>query len=356
MNEARMMSIIRSAMEVIITIDEAQRIIIFNPMAEKVFGCSAMDAIGSTLDRFIPERFREHHGKYVKQFGVTGVTDRQMGQQRVLYGLRSNGEEFPIEASISQVYGDGGKLYTVMLRDVTERVKAENSLRASQAELQRLSAYIQNVREEEKTRIARELHDDLGQQLTALKMDVSMLISALKGCDVPPEIDVQTHAMHGLIDTTVASVRRIAADLRPVMLDDLGPVPAIEWLINEFTRRYGIDVTMHLRQHDFNFNAAAGTALFRIVQEALTNVARHANAKRVTVRLAREAEQCVVWISDNGDGTEPEGMQKDKSFGLLGIRERTRMLGGVLKIDTAPGRGFSVTVSLPLQAVETQEG
>jgi two-component system, NarL family, sensor histidine kinase UhpB len=356
LNETRMMSIIRSAMEVIITVDEAQRIVIFNPMAEKVFACSAMDAIGTSLSRFIPERFREHHGRHVKQFGVTGVSDRQMGQQRVLFGLRANGEEFPIEASISQVYGDEGKLYTVMLRDVTERVKTENSLRASQDELQRLSANIQNVREEEKTRIARELHDDLGQQLTALKMDVSMLASALKDSGAAADLYAKTQAMHSLIDATVASVRRIAADLRPVMLDDLGPVPAIEWLINDFTQRYGIEVTMHIHQHDFDFNPTAGTALFRIVQEALTNVARHAGATRVTVRLSRQADQCVVWISDNGHGVEPDAMHKDKSFGLLGIRERTRMLGGTLSLDTAPGRGFSLTVSLPLQAVEQQSG
>lgn len=354
LNETRMMSIIRSAMEVIITVDEAQRIVIFNPMAEKVFGCSAMDAIGTSLSRFIPERFREHHGLHVKQFGVTGVSDRQMGRQRVLSGLRTNGEEFPIEASISQVYGDEGKLYTVMLRDVTERVKTENSLRASQDELQRLSANIQNVREQEKTHIARELHDDLGQQLTALKMDLSMLASALKDIDAPAELHARTQAMHGLIDATVASVRRIAADLRPVMLDDLGPVPAIEWLINEFKKRYGIDVVMHLHQHDFDFNAAGGTALFRIVQEALTNVARHAEAKLVTVQLTREENQCVVRISDDGKGVEHDAIHKDRSFGLLGIRERTRLFGGTVSIDTAPGRGFSMMVSMPLEAIEHQ--
>jgi len=349
------MSIIRSAMEVIITIDEAQRIVIFNPMAEKVFGCSAMDAIGTSLSRFIPERFREHHGQHVKQFGVTGVSDRQMGRQRVLFGLRTNGEEFPIEASISQVYGDDGKLYTVMLRDITERVKTENSLRASQDELQRLSANIQNVREEEKNRIARELHDDLGQQLTALKMDLSLLASALIDSQAPAGLHAQTQAMHGLIDATVASVRRIAADLRPVMLDDLGPVPAIEWLVNEFTKRYGIVVTMDLHQDNFDFNATGGTALFRIVQEALTNVARHADAKRVTVRLARRNDQCLVQISDDGRGVEPNAIHKERSFGLLGIRERTRLFGGTVLIDTAPGRGFDMMVSLPLNTIEQKD-
>jgi len=339
-------------MEVIITVDEAQRIVIFNPMAEQVFGCSASDAVGTSLSRFIPERFRSDHAAHVKQFGVTGVSDRQMGRQRVLFGVRTNGEEFPIEASISQIQGDGGKLYTVMLRDVTERTRAENALKSSQEELQQLSANIQNIREEEKTRIARELHDDLGQLLTALKMDVSMLESALRDNGAPAELHLKTQAMHGLIDATVASVRRIAADLRPVMLDDLGPVPAIEWLVSDFTKRYGIAVTADLLQDDSAFNAAGGTALFRIVQEALTNVARHAEAKHVTLQLQRDAEQYVIRISDDGRGVEPAAIRRDKSFGLLGIRERARLFGGTVSIDTEPGRGFSLTVSLPLHMIE----
>lgn len=354
LNQTRIMSIIRSAMEVIITIDETQHIVIFNPMAEQVFGCTAADAIGTPLSRFIPERYRAHHQQHVQQFGVTGVSDRKMGQQRLLYGLRTNGEEFPLEGSISQVQGDQGKLYTVMLRDVTERVKAESALRASQEELQQLSANIQNVRETEKTRIARELHDDLGQQLTALKMDVSLLEAALLGNHATADLQARIRAMHGLIDATVASVRRIAADLRPVMLDDLGPVPALEWLINEFTQRYGIAVDTQLHQDEFDFNAAGGTALFRIVQEALTNVARHAEASHVSVLLSREPSWCVVQIRDNGRGVEAGGVRKERSFGLLGIRERARLFGGMVVLDTAPGRGFSLTVSLSLMAIEQE--
>ncbi|WP_254215877.1 PAS domain S-box protein, partial [Burkholderia multivorans] len=151
LNEARMMGIIRSSMEAIITIDEKQTVVIFNPMAEQVFGVSAMEAIGAPLSRFIPERFRAAHAKHVDQFGVTGVSERQMGRQRVLFGLRANGEEFPIEASISQIRDGSGKLYTVMLRDITERLRAENAVRQSREELRELSANLQNVREEEKT-------------------------------------------------------------------------------------------------------------------------------------------------------------------------------------------------------------
>src|SRR5262249_46207888 len=154
LNEARMMSIVHASSDAIITIDDTQRIVIFNPMAEHVFGVSAMEAMGTTLDRFIPTRYRDSHSGHVEQFGVTGASTRQMGRQRVLSGIRANGEEFPLEASISQIRDRVGKLYTVVLRDVTERVHAENALRQSRKELRELSANLQNLREEEKMRIA----------------------------------------------------------------------------------------------------------------------------------------------------------------------------------------------------------
>ncbi|QRR06945.1 PAS domain S-box protein [Burkholderia sp. MS455] len=358
LNEARMMGIIRSSMEAIITIDEKQTVVIFNPMAEQVFGVSAMEAIGAPLSRFIPERFRAAHARHVDQFGVTGVSERQMGRQRVLFGLRASGEEFPIEASISQIRDASGKLYTVMLRDITERLRAENALKQSREELRELSANLQNVREEEKTRIARELHDDLGQQLTALKMDLSVVEQQLR---VPgraqPDEGMLSHlqGMRRLIDATVASVRRIAADLRPVMLDDLGLVPAIEWLANDFTNRYGIDVERHIETGGLTFASAGATTLFRIVQEALTNVARHADATRVALRLDIEDGFCVLRVADNGRGAAPGGtVHEDKSFGLIGIRERAHMLGGTVTIDTALARGFSITVALPLGTVQQE--
>lgn len=354
LNEARMMGIIRSSMEAIITVDERQNIVIFNPMAEQVFGCTAMEAVGASLSRFIPERFRAGHARHVEQFGVTGVSDRQMGKQRVLFGLRSNGEEFPIEASISQIRDGDGKLYTVMLRDITERVKAENAQRQSREELRELSANLQNVREEEKTRIARELHDDLGQQLTALKMDISSVEQDLE-TTAEPRLLQQLRGMRRLIDATVASVRRIAADLRPVMLDDLGLIPAIEWLANDFTNRYGIDVERRIEVGDTRFAPAGATTLFRIVQEALTNVARHAEATLVTLTVRVEGGVCVLQIADNGLGANHSPTSTEKSFGLLGIRERAYMLGGAVDIQTSNDRGFALTVTFPAAAVQQQE-
>jgi two-component system sensor histidine kinase UhpB len=357
LNEARMMAIIRSSMEAIITIDERQKVVIFNPKAEEIFGVSAMDAIGGPLSRFIPERFRGAHAKHVEQFGVTGVSERQMGRQLVLFGLRSSGEEFPIEASISQIRDASGKLYTVMLRDITERLRADNALKQSREELRDLSANLQNVREEEKTRIARELHDDLGQQLTALKMDLSVVEQQLREPRDPQSTEVQKHlqGMRRLIDATVASVRRIAADLRPVMLDDLGLVPAIEWLANDFTNRYGIDVDREIDPGALDFTNSGATTVFRIVQEALTNVARHAEATRVVVKLHVDDGFCVLRIADNGHGAVTGGPpREDKSFGLIGIRERAHMLGGTVTIDTAQARGFVITVTLPLASIQQE--
>ncbi len=366
-----MTGIIRSAMEAIITVDEAQTVLMFNPAAETVFGVPAAQAIGSPLGRFIPERFRSAHARYIDQFGATGVTERQMGRQlRVLYGLRQNGEEFPIEASISQTHDGDGKLYTVMLRDITERLRAEHLLRQSREELRELSANLQNVREVEKTRIARELHDDLGQLLTALKIDLFSLDQALdeSGGVRSPDVADRVASMRSLIDMTVASVRRIAADLRPVMLDDLGLLPAIEWLANDFTQRYGICVDHCVQTGGAEFSGEAATALFRIVQEALTNVARHAQATHVVLTLAVDEKNCLLRVADDGLGASEtaqsspgaEGLAgvppaRDKSFGLIGIRERAHMLGGTVAIETAPGKGFTLTVALPLSGLRPQE-
>jgi two-component system, NarL family, sensor histidine kinase UhpB len=359
-NEARMMAIIRASREAIITIDSNEVILMFNPMAEQLFGATAADAIGTSLNRFIPERFRAAHSHHVNQFGVAGISDRQMGKQRVLFGLRTNGQEFPIEASISQIEDRNGKLYTVMLRDVTERVQADNTLQASREELRALSANLQHVREEEKTRIARELHDDLGQQLTALKMDLSAVEESLDTGAIPDralnhEITGHLRSMRRLIDATVASVRRIAADLRPVMLDDLGLVPAIEWLVSDFTNRYGIPVETRIEHGEAIFNRDGATALFRIVQEALTNVARHAEATLVILSIVLEDGQYVLRVEDNGRGAVERHSPDGKSFGLLGMRERAHMLGGRVSTGPANGNGFVVTVRFPANTLTQDE-
>lgn len=347
LSEAQLMSIVSSAQEAIITIDQSQRIVLFNPAAERIFGCPAASAIGESLSRFIPERFRAAHIEHVARFGSTLAGKRPMGPQRLLFGLRADGAEFPIEASISSAHDGAGKLLTVVLRDATAFVAAQEALLRSHEALRNLSANLQQVREEEQMRIARELHDDLGQQLTALKMDVSFIEQALVAYPDAAELRGRAHAMRRLIDATVASVRRIAADLRPTLLDDLGLVSAIDWLLNDFAGRYGIAVESTIEVDDDHFSNCAATALFRIVQEALTNVARHAQASAITLQLYRRGERCVLRIQDNGRGRDTSAEPGQRSFGLLGIRERAHGLGGEVTIESAAGQGFAIEAVFP---------
>jgi len=348
--ELRLDSIIGSAMDAIITIDEKQHVVLFNAAAERIFGCSAQEAIGSALDWFIPERFRETHAQHVKRFGESGTTMRRMGSDLVLAGLRANGEEFPIDASISHVDVGGRKFYTVILRDITERQGAAAALNKSHQELSELYESMHQVREAERTRIARELHDELAQWLTALKMDVSWIATRLPR--EHEELIGKAERMRSVVDSTVAAVRRIAADLRPVMLDDLGLVAALESLLNELSTRAGIEVSLHAEGQELELPEPLATAVYRMVQEALTNVARHARATAVAVDVAVGGRTLHVRVRDNGHGLKPDPDRK--SFGLLGIRERARTLGGDARIYSPPGAGTIVEIDIPLQAAPAE--
>lgn len=349
-SEARMRGILDSAMDAIITIDEAQRIVLFNAAAERMFGCPADQALGAPLSWFIPERFREHHGEHVRRFGATGVSSRRMGVARVVTGLRRSGEEFPIDASISQVEDRGAKVYTVILRDVSERVLAEAELRKSKDDLKELASAAANAREQEKLRIARELHDELAQAMTGLKMDIGLLrLSAARtGGELPSRLD----KMDRQIDQTIASVRRIAADLRPPTLDDFGLVPAIESLVARFREQSSIACELAMSHPDFALTDAQATSVFRIIQEALTNVARHARATQVEVTIVSAEDQLTVTVRDDGVGFAPGSTPKPNSFGLLGLRERAYLLGGEARVTAEPGGGTEVEIRFPLSRGE----
>jgi PAS domain S-box-containing protein len=349
-SERRLNSIIGSAMDAIITIDQQQNVCLFNTAAEQIFGCRADEAMHQPIDQFIPERFRAAHRKHVERFGESGATMRRMGETIVLYGLRSTGEEFPIDASISHVTVAGEKFYTVILRDITERQRAADELEQSHQQLRELYEAMHEVREGERTRIARELHDELAQWLTALKMDVSWIASRLPR--EHEQLVTKAERMKGVVDNTVAAVRRIAADLRPVMLDDLGLVPAIENLLYDLADRAGIGVSLTGGAGDAELREPYATAVYRMVQEALTNVARHSGATQVEVHVAAQNGQLRVRIEDNGRGFNPD--PERKSFGVLGIRERARTLGGAARIFSPEDGGTVVEIEIPLMARTTE--
>lgn len=357
--------IIQSVKVAVIAVDEQQRIVLFNPAAELIFRVSAEEVMGQSLERFIPQRAKAAHRQHLAAYAERHDGVRTMGADRLVSGVRADGEEFPLDATISQVEYAGGRRYVAVLRDVTERVHMQNELRASldrqkhtEAELREsrdslreLSAALQSIREEEKIRIARELHDELGQALTVLKMEASAIAGELS----PEQADLARRAqgMKQLIDQTVASVRRISADLRPVMLDNLGLAPTLEWLTREMAGRAGIPIELILPNEDLGVSGDAATAIFRIVQEALTNVVRHAEARKVRVEIVRTGGDVRVRVSDDGRGMRefnqrnPRSPRNPRSFGLLGMRERATVLGGTFAITGADGKGTTVEVTIP---------
>ena len=345
-SEARLRGILDSAMDAIITVDSRQHVVLFNKAAEDVFGCPRDQAIGAPLAWFIPARFRGAHASHVERFGATGITSRRMGATRIVTGLRRSGEEFPIDASISQLEENGVKYYTVILRDISELVKAEREVRESKDELRELASAASTAREQEKMRIARELHDELAQAMTGLKMDLSMV--RMTTTNPSPELPGRLDKMERQIDLTIASMRRIAADLRPLALDDLGLVPALESLVKNFRQRTGIACELALSHPDFDLSDAQATAVFRIVQEALTNVTKHAHATAVEVNVLQDGDTLVVSVRDNGSGFAVPSSRKPNSFGLLGVRERAYLLGGNVRVTSAPGDGTEIEVRLPL--------
>ncbi|HVT87078.1 MAG TPA: PAS domain S-box protein [Chitinophagaceae bacterium] len=229
--------------------------------------------------------------------------------------------------------------------DISDRKKAEEELEESYIAIRHLSEHLQNIREEERTHIAREIHDELGQQLTVLKMDASWLNKKLGDAD--EKVKHKLKDLLELMDSTVKTVRRISSELRPSLLDDMGLVPAMEWHLKEFEKRVAVKTHFKMPSTELNLPEGIKTGLFRIFQESLTNVARHANAKKVDINLQVEKEKIVLSIKDDGKGFEMEQAKAKKTLGILGMRERSYMMGGNYEVKSKPGKGTKVIVSVP---------
>jgi len=252
-----------------------------------------------------------------------------------------------IEIAFAPLPDHGHDMVQLVIDDVTERQRAAVELERAGRTLRRLQASVVEAREEERRRISRELHDELGQRLTALKMEVTGLAERA-GLATG---DDRLLGMLTLLDETVAAVRRIASDLRPLMLDDLGLNAAVEWLARDMARRTGIDIEAALDEVQPEPGRRLATAVYRMVQEGLTNVVRHAQATRVRIELRQEDSTLVLRVSDNGVGLRADPLARDDGYGLLGMRERAAMLGGTLSADNQGlGGGARLEVRLPMTA------
>ncbi len=252
-----------------------------------------------------------------------------------------------LNISIDPLLDDKGNLIggVHIASDITERMRADEELQSSREQLRNLTTYLESVREQERTNIAREIHDELAQALTALKMDLSWLYNKLQRDQIP--LIEKTRSMGKLIDDTIRTVKRISAELRPGVLDDLGLVAAIEWQAEEFQNRTGINCRVNVDPDELAVDQERSTAIFRIFQETLTNVARHARATKVTVSLVNKTASLKLRVADNGVGISERQILDSKSFGLIGMRERVHLWGGRVVIKGRRGKGTTVEVDLP---------
>jgi len=258
-----------------------------------------------------------------------------------------DGTEKVIHAQAETLRDEAGRplLMRGTVQDITERQQIERDLQRSFDQLRALAARLQSIREEERKRVAREIHDQLGQALTAIKIDMSFLVRELPAGE--KHYAKRTSSILQLVEELIHAVRRIATELRPGILDDLGLVAALEWAGEDFQARTGTTCRLDLPQDDIAVGPEQATAIFRIFQETLANVARHADASQVEVRLAKEDGQLALEVHDNGNGIPENKLSIGESLGILGMRERTMLLGGELTISGSPGNGTTVRVRIP---------
>jgi signal transduction histidine kinase len=238
------------------------------------------------------------------------------------------------------------KLVLGIAQDITEQREAEDELKSSRQQLRHLLAHLQSVREDERTRIAREIHDELGQALTALKMDVSWLVRRFDRSQT--ELREKAQRMSKLIDMNIQTVKRISAELRPGLLDELGLTAALEWQAEEFQERTGIKCKIAVSPEDITLDRDVSTAIFRVFQETLTNIVRHAQARNVRVSLKEMKGQIILSVADDGKGITKTQISSPTAIGLMGMRERVAFLGGEVKFTGDRGNGTTVTVRIPL--------
>lgn len=346
---SRYRSLTHAASDAILSANHKGIITLWNSAATKIFGYKDADAIGKPLSVLIPERYhatlvsemRRYHSRNVLPSAVRNV---------VMQALRADGAEFPIELSVGAWRQAGDICFTGIIRDITERKMAELSLTQSRDELSALSRRLLAVQEEERARISLQVHDQLGQSLTALKIDLNWIERRL----LPrkqAELVEKTREMAALVEKTILEVREIATDLRPGLLDHFGLAAAIEWLFKEFTERTGVVCKLTVSPVDLGMHRDDNTLLFRVVQEAMTNVARHAEATMLKISLSHYNGDLKLDVLDNGKGiTAPangDKLFKVKSLGLVGVRERVMSVGGSMTVGPGPEGGTLLSVKIP---------
>ena len=347
-SEDRYRSLVELSPEAIIVHTEGKIMYANNSTLKYLRASSKEELVGKSMSDLVPEQYKtEIHERMQKAKESTGAIEPLQMKFEMI-----GGQAVYLEAVGAPVKYLGNPAGQVIIRDITARKLYEEELKVSREQLRNLAAHLQEARETERTHVAREIHDELGQYLTGLKMDISMLKELIEEKtdirDKEPLLE-KIQSASDLLNTTVHSVRKLSSDLRPAVLDNLGLLAAIEWQSEEFQNRMGINCECYLTVDEINLPADHITAIFRIFQESLTNIAKHANATRISIEFRKEDNYYVLEIKDNGKGISEEDKMKDHSFGLIGIRERTHLFGGSAEISGVPGKGTTVSVIIPFK-------
>jgi len=343
-SDAKLRYMVQSVRDAILTVDSSGNIILFNVAAERMFALQASEVLGQQIEEVLlrsqPKALALNFMRYLNEGWQSPSGLALLG----IISLAHGETEFPVELSLSATAFRGDVLVTAVFRDLSERQRAEHELIDTNRQLHALAAAQQNVREEERLRISRELHDELGQSLTGIRMEVSWLGSRLLADQ--PELEKNVSSIKRLIDGSISAVRRISSELRPLVLDDLGFSAAANWYVKQFSERTGINVNVSLPEQDPENGSTIATTLFRILQESLTNIARHAKAKNVDVELGFSENHWLLSIKDDGAGFDDKA-GTSTGIGLIGMKERVQILGGAFHLTTAPGAGTLIEVRIP---------
>lgn len=337
----RLAGIVNSAMDAIISIDAGQRVVLFNAAAEQMFGYREVEMIGQPLDRLLPARFRPGSAQDIEGFARSSVTSGKLGTPGAISGVRASGEEFPIEASISQVEVAGEKLCTVILRDITERRQAEGVLRE-------LPLRLLKAEDEERRRIAKELHDSTAQDLVAVMMNLELLREDPGSRD--KKADEMLADCLALLENSASDIRKLSYIIHPPRLDETGLAGALVEYAAGFSRRADVRVRVECVRDFARLPEDVELALFRVVQEGLANVLRHSGSDTATVRLAIADRRIVLEVIDQGRGLPPEmlsGSPGARGVGIAAMRERVQHFRGTFELVSSE-LGTTVRAVLPL--------
>jgi PAS domain S-box-containing protein len=346
-SEGRLAEILDIAEDAIIVIEQDRSIALFNQGASKLFGYHPHEVLGQSIDRLLPERFRLDHARHIQGFTYTRESARRMAERQEVFGLKKDGSEFPAEASISKLTVGPKTTFTVILRDITDRLQTEH-------QLQSFASQLMAVQEEERRRISRELHDDINQRLALLAIEMGNL-----EIDPPLPADRGRQSFQSLALRLAAisdDVRRMAYRFHSSILDDLGLSAALRQLTDEFSTRTGIKTVVVQEDLAEPLPRDIASCLYRIAQESLVNVTKHARASRVELELTCDGREVTLAIHDSGVGFDLDQVRaQPHGLGLINMRERVRSVHGRFEIRSEPGQGTHISVLIPLPGAHDEQ-